>query len=136
MEKISTPTGRAYYPASPNEPSRVLCWMPPEELARMAEKGEAPPGLLDDHPDGLEVEVSALEFAEFGIVLEAEPDALRQAYLDLLKDDQLPASGMVDGRALEMAALGIGMMSFSTVGKLPEPEMSDGQDVTTLLKGL
>lgn len=136
MKKISTPTRRAYYPASPNEPSRILCWMPAEELVRMVEKGEAPADLLDDYPDGLEVEVTEAEFAEFRIKLDAEPVAICQAYLDLLKDGQLPTSGMVDARNLESAALGTAMVSFSMGSKLPEPEMSDGEDVNTLLKGL
>ena len=136
MKKISTPTGRAYYPASPNEPSRVLCWMPAKELARMVEEGEAPAHLIDDHPDGLEVEVSEAEFTEFGIKLVADPAAIRQAYLDMLHDGQIPDSGMVDARNLESVALGTLMVSFSMGSKLPEPDMSDGEDVKSLLKGL
>jgi hypothetical protein len=136
MKKISTPTRRAYYLASPNETSRVLCWMPADELVDMAARGEAPEHLIDDHPDGLEVEVSEAEFAEFGINLAADPADIRRVYLELLRKEQLPPSGMVDGRHLEREAMGMEMVSFARSAGLPEPSMSEGEDVKTMLKGL
>lgn len=152
--QIKTPKRRAYYPASRNEPYHLLCWIPVEELERMVQDGHAPPEILDDYPDGLEVEVSTSAFSELDIDIGVSPEAIQEAYARFQTEGQLPPSGIVDGASLENEALGAfakgvlgfepvrsaeGMMSKSpsTLGQaLPEPEMTDGEDPRTVMLGL
>ena len=132
--KIKTPAKRAYYPASPNEKTRLLCWIPAEVMEQMVQKGQAPASLLEDYPDGVELEVTDEIFEEFGITLDMTPTQIKRAYVKLLVNKSLPPSGMVDGMSLEAMALGSFMPSFSARGSFPEPEMTDGDDPMTTLR--
>lgn len=132
--KIRTPAKRAYYPSSPNEITRLLCWIPREVMQQMVLKGQAPASLLEDYPDGLELEVTEETFTEFGIKLDMSPVQIKRAYVKLLVNKSLPPSGMVDGMALEAMALGYDMPSFSSGGSFPEPEMTDGDDPMATLR--
>ena len=151
--KIRTPSQRAYYPASRNEPDRLLCWIPDDELARMVNLGQIAPEVLEDYPDGLEVEVSRAAFDEFGIELGVSPEAIEAAYNHLREQGSLPDSGRVDGASLESVAPeplrggpeGLmypkGPLEKASLppwgsGKLPEPEMTDGEDPRTVMLGL
>jgi hypothetical protein len=133
---IRTPAKRAYYPASPNEITRLVCWIPREVMEKMVQEGQAPASMLEDYPDGLEVEVTEADFEEFGIRLEVTPTQIKRAYVKLLVDKSLPSSGMVDGMSLEAMALGVYMPSFSAGRAFPEPEMTDGDDPMTVLRRL
>ncbi|TFG72117.1 MAG: hypothetical protein E4H27_03260 [Anaerolineales bacterium] len=136
--KIKTPAKRAYYPASPNEITRLLCWIPYPVLQQMVGAGQAPENLLEDHPDGLEIEVTEATFAEFGITLGVTPTQVKRAYVKLLASKMLPPSCIADGMALEAmayaAAKGSEMVSFSTGQIFPEPEMTDGDDPMMMLR--
>jgi hypothetical protein len=155
--QIKTPTQRAYYPASRNEPDYLLCWIPVEELERMVQEGHISPDVPEDYPDGLEVEVSGAGFDEFGIDFGVNPQAIREAYAHLLAQDQLPESGMVHGASLEREAQlleeapvgapkgilsgpttrgGEPSESFGARPKLPEPHMTDGEDPRTVMLDL
>ena len=132
--KIKTPTNRAYYPASPNEKTRLVCWISRDAMQRMVQEGQIPAQHLEDYPDGLEVEVTEMAFEEFGISLNVTPTELKRAYVKLLVDKALPPSGMVDGMALEAMAMGSFMPSFSVGRTFPEPEMTDGDDPMETLR--
>ena len=67
--KIRTPAKRAYYPASPNEKTRLVCWMSRKAMQQMVREGQIPATHLEDYPDGLEVEVTEAAFEDFGISL-------------------------------------------------------------------
>ena len=132
--KIKTPTNRAYYPASPNEKTRLVCWISRDAMQRMVQESQIPAQHLEDYPDGLEVEVTEMAFEEFGISLNVTPTELKRAYVKLLVDKALPPSGMVDGMALEAMAMGSFMPSFSVGRTFPEPEMTDGDDPMETLR--
>jgi hypothetical protein len=148
--QIKTPKRRAYYPASRNERDRLLCWIPAEELERMVQDGRVVEDILEDYPDGLEIEVSEEAFEEFGIDIDVSPEAIRHAFADLTIQKRLPQSGIVDGASLEriaQQAQGSAMESFtlrppaqvhrfSVEQELPEPEMTDGEDPMTVLTNL
>jgi hypothetical protein len=99
--KIRVPKERAYYPASPNEPDRLLCWIPPDDLANLVHQGQVQDDILDYFPSGLEVEVSKQGLAQFQLKLGATPEALQEAYQTLRRQGALPKSGMVAGAGLE-----------------------------------
>jgi hypothetical protein len=134
---ISIPRVRAYYPASKNEPDRLLCWIPTQELETMVEDGQVRSDILEDYPDGLEVEVSEQAFDEFELDLGVEPDALLEAYANLLERNALPESGRVAGESLEKEASSdiiFAAPMAMTNTKLPEPDMTDGQDAQTVMQ--
>jgi len=142
--KISTPKKRAYYPASEYEQDELLCWIPEEELARMARFGQITPDVLEDYPDGLEVEVSREAFDEFEIDLGISPEAIKQAYAYYRERGELPESAVVDGATLEGAVQGpqrgepegLAKGVLSAGDKFPEPEMTEGEDPRTVMLGL
>jgi hypothetical protein len=153
MSPISTPRRRTYYPASPTEMDRLLLWIPIDELEGMVEQNLLPPSVLEEYPDGAEVEVTQAGFAELGIDLGISPEALRAVYGHLLDRGEVPPSGLVDGAALEQVAREApeieeetGPAPFSpealeriprlTERELPEPEMTEGEEAETFLRDL
>jgi len=149
MTQIRTPRKRAYYPESKTEVDRLLLWIPAEEIQPMVQDGLIAPYVVDDYPDGFEIDVSTSEFEEFEIDLGVSPEAITAAYVHYREREQLPDSGMMDGATLESAARGMaetdptvsGQFDPSTVldpntQKLPEPEMTDGEDAMTFLRKL
>jgi len=143
--QISTPSKRAYYPASENERDQLLCWIPEEELQRMVRFGQITPDVLEDYPDGLEFEVTQAAFDEFEIDLGVSPEAIQEAYAYHRERGEIPESGSVDGAALESAAQeslrgGPEMLTKGGpalgFGKFPEPEMTEGEDPRTVMLGL
>jgi hypothetical protein len=153
MSPISTPRQRTYYPASPTEMDRLLLWIPRDELEGMVEENLLPPPVLEEYPDGAEVEVTPSGFEELGIDLGVSPEALRAVYGHLLERGEVPPSGLVDGAILEEVAREVGEpdeetgpVPFSpelleripplTDRELPEPEMTEGEEAETFLRDL
>jgi hypothetical protein len=141
MSPISTPKKRTYYPRSPTEKDRLLLWIPRDELEGMAGEGLVAPSVLDEYPDGVEVEVTSSGFGELGLDLGVSPETIRAVYGQLAERGQVPQSGLVDGAALERAAremvaaeADVGPPRFSPESL--EPEMSDGEDAQTFLRSL
>lgn len=134
--KIRTPAKRAYYPASPNEITRLLLWIPHNMMQLMVQEELLPAYLQEDYPDGLEVEVTEEAFEAYGIMLPVTPTQIKRAYVKLLVDKSLPSSRMVDGMALEAMAAGGLLPSFSIARSFPEPDMTDGEDPMTVLRRL
>jgi hypothetical protein len=144
--QISTPSKRAYYPASENERDQLLCWIPEEELQRMVRFGQITPDVLEDYPDGLEFEVTQAAFDEFEIDLGVSPEAIKEAYAYHREQGKIPKSGSVDGAALESAAqepvrggeeaIAKGGPLLRWEGGFPEPEMTEGEDPRTVMLGL
>jgi hypothetical protein len=144
---IQMPRARAYYLASENEPDYLLCWIPADELARLAGEGRLAPETLEDYPEGLELEVSSAAFEELGLDLGLSPEEIKGAYAGLRQAGALPQSGMVDGARLEAEARGLAAvpgdfealgapLPFSSGTPLPEPEMTDGEDARTVMQRL
>ena len=144
--KISIPSERAYYLASENEPDRLLCWIPEEELQRMVRFGQITPDVLEDYPDGLEIEVSQAAFDEFEVDLGVSPEAIKEAYAYHREQGKIPESGSVGGAALESAAqepmrggeeaIAKGGPLLRGEGGFPEPKMTEGEDPRTVMLGL
>jgi hypothetical protein len=147
--KIRMPKVRAYYSASQNEPEWLLCWIPPDDLAQLASQGRVQSDILDDYPNGLEVEVTDQGFEEFGLQLDASPSALREAYARLRESNALPESGIVAAADLEAIVQGALESAVSFRGaltqppspvakgeKLAEPEWTDGDDPRAVMQQL
>ena len=134
--KIRMPATRAFYPASRNEPDRLLCWIPRHELEQLAAEGRVKPEVLEYYPSGLEVRLSRPGFEEFGLDLGVDPVALFDAYRALRKAKALPKSGIVAGAHLQQAAEGGALPGDGAphdVFALPEPEWTDGEDARTVM---
>jgi hypothetical protein len=143
--KIRLPARRAYYPASRNEPHRLLCWIPRRELEQLAAEGRVKAELLEYYPSGLEVRVSRPGFDEFGLDLGVDPDKLCEAYQALREAGALPESGLVAGARLEQVAESTGRAAVDFAAHavplrkaltLPEPEWTDGEDARTVMQKL
>ncbi len=145
--RIKLPQVRAYYPWSKNERDQLLCWIPPTELAQLASEQKVRSDILEDYPDGLELEVTESAFDEFDLDLGISPEILLKAYIGLDENDALPESGLVEGTALESFAKSLrdaprsvapidGTASFLGREKLPEPEMTDGEDAQAVMRRL
>ena len=153
MSPISIPSKRTYYPASPTEQSRVLLWIPRPELEGMVEEDLIPEEVLEEYPDGAEVEVTPAGFDELGIDLGVSPEVISATYEQLLEAGHVPESGLVDGATLERVAREIvdtdddagppritpeALERVSPLPDqvLPEPEMTDGEEAETFLRDL
>jgi hypothetical protein len=152
--KIRMPATRACYPASRNEPDRLLCWIPRHELEQLAAEGRVKPEVLEYYPSGLEVRLSRQGFEEFGLDLGVDPKQLYEAYRALRQANALPASGTVAGAHLEQVARGVPLRevlslhgaaapqadsvpgvdhALREVGTLPEPEWTVGEDARAVM---
>ncbi len=153
MSPISTPRRRTYYPASPTETDRLLLWIPRDELEGMVEEDLLPRTVLEEYPDGAEVEVTRAGFDELGIDLGVSPEALTAVYAHALERGEVPPSGMVDGASLERVAREVPEIDVATgpprirpealerippltERELPEPEMTEGEEAETFLRDL
>jgi hypothetical protein len=146
--KIRMPATRAVYPASRNEPDRLLCWIPRRELELLASEGRGDADVLEYYPSGLEVRLSRPGFREVGLDLGVDPDRLRDAYRALREAGSLPASGIVASVHLEQAARDFllpddltphDILAAPVDGapneplRLPEPEWTEGEDARTVM---
>lgn len=136
---ISIPTARAYYPARADA-TRILCWLPIDELKRMISRGDAPDDIIEDFPSGLEIEVSADALDEYEIKLGFSPELICGVYSYFMNQGLIDKSGLVDGASLERI---LKQVTDSRMGSnleknlelllpvrtiLPKPGMSDGTD--------
>lgn len=136
---ISIPIARAYYPARTGS-TRILCWLPKDELERMISRGDAVDDIIEDFPSGLEIEVSVESLGEYEIKLGFSPELICRACLYFMDRGSVDKSGLVDGAILERIlkqALKIRTGNnleknleqvFSREKILPKPGMSDGTD--------
>ena len=145
MTKIRTPEKRAYYPASENEQDRLLCWIPKEEFDSMVQDGRIPQELADDYPGGVEVEVSASAFDEFGVDLGITPEDIARTYAVLRTQSTLPESGIVDGASLESHVRRIMRVGWNAAPglrpaalglRLSEPRWTSGDDAAAVMSNL
>ncbi len=158
MEKASTHTERSYYLASPNETHCLLMWIPLEEYPELEAREWIPDGaaneLAEEYPLGLVIEVSEEGFQEFSLDLKIRPEKIKQTYLNLRGEKQLPPSGAVLAADLERMireleepaeGLGLGERRRKALGRLGEelpsgklraPDLSDGEDALTFLSRL
>ncbi len=131
--KIRMPASRAVYPASRNEPGRLLCWIPRHEVEQLVAEGRVKADVLEYYPSGLEVRVSRAGFDELGLDLGIDPKMLYEGYQALRKARALPESGFVAGAHLEQV---VRRGSLRDVLTLPEPEWTDGEDARAVMAKL
>ena len=81
--QIRLPAERVYYAASPAEPDRLLCWFPRSDLKRLVDKGLAKKSVLENYPDGLEIQVSIDAFDDVGVRPPLDPGKAHARYGDL-----------------------------------------------------
>ncbi len=136
---ISIPIARAYYPARTGL-TRILCWLPKDELEKMIDRGDAPDDIIEDFPSGLEIEVSVEALDEYEIKLGFSPELICRAYSYFMDRGSVDKSGLVDGLSLErILKQALTTRSgndleenleqvFSMEKILPKPGMSDGTD--------
>jgi hypothetical protein len=133
--KIRMPRTRACYPASRNEPHRLLCWIPREELEQLVAEGRVQAEVLEFYPSGLEVRLSRAGFDEFGLDLGVDPQRLYDAYEAMRKAGAVPKSGVVSGAHLERLA-GASSKGLRDELTLPEPDWTDGEDARAVMEKL
>ena len=98
---IKLPKKIVIYPQKRSKPDYLLCWIPSDRYQDVAINAEAEGELKSDYPNGIEIELSEDGLQEFGIQLNASPEKLRQAYLELNSEDALPKSGMIEAAMLK-----------------------------------
>ena len=98
---IKLPKKIVIYPQKRSKPDYLLCWIPSDRYQDVAINAEAEGELKSDYPSGIEIELSEDGLQEFGIQLNASPEKLRQAYLELNSEDALPKTGMIEAEMLE-----------------------------------
>ncbi len=98
---IKLPKKIVIYPQKRSRPDYLLCWIPPDFYKDVSIDQEVEKEMESDYPNGIEIELSEDGLQEFGIQLNATPEKLRQAYLELNSEDALPESGMVESAMLE-----------------------------------
>src|SRR5471030_1671784 len=101
---ISVPAERCYYVASPVEIDRILCWLPPGELWKLANSGQISPTVIDDYPSGLEIEVSDEQFALVALQLHLTASQIHNIYSDLRSRNLIALDGIVRADDLETYA--------------------------------
>ena len=98
---IKLPKKIVIYPQKRSRPDYLLCWIPAEFYKDVSIDQEVEKEMESDYPNGIEIELSEDGLQEFGIQLNASPEKLRQAYLELNSEDALPKSGMIEAAMLE-----------------------------------
>ena len=98
---IKLPDAIVIYPQKKSVPDYLLCWIPANEYRRVVQKPEKRAELEKLYPRGIEIELSEEGLQETGISLEVTPEQLQQAYLELLEEDLVPDTGMVELSALK-----------------------------------
>lgn len=142
--KIRVPKERAYYTASANEPEKLLCWLPPEDLADLVSQGKVQEDILEYYPNGLEVRVSREGLDEFKLDLGATPEELQEAYKSWRKEHGQAESRMVKATILEEMAQSpakardLDKFPFASalVAKASEPDMTEGEDPRSVMQRL
>jgi hypothetical protein len=98
---IELPDVIVIYPLRKSVPSYLLCWIPAKEYERVVADTDKRRELGRLEPGGIEIELSDDGLNEAGVALDVPPERLRRAYLDLLKEDLVPETGMVELASLK-----------------------------------
>jgi hypothetical protein len=62
---IPLPDEMVLYYESPDKLERLLCWIPFKELERLVNESKVKPSILEDYPDGLDIEINEKEMKRF-----------------------------------------------------------------------
>jgi hypothetical protein len=98
---IELPDAIVIYPQKKSVPGYLLCWVPANKYQRVVVNTEKRNQLEKLYPRGIEIELSEDGLKDAGIALEVTPERLQQAYLDLLGEDLVPDTGMVELASLK-----------------------------------
>lgn len=86
--EVSLPIEPVYYYECSAGDFRLTYFMPPEELRRLIEADDIRPDVLEDYPDGVDLDCTPPDFADFerryGYRPDAAPEALQSAFFALL----------------------------------------------------
>jgi Asp-tRNA(Asn)/Glu-tRNA(Gln) amidotransferase C subunit len=81
---IKSPKEAVYYYEASNGEFRLIYFIPPEELKRLVQNGSIEAAVLEDYPDGVDLNCTKLDFEEFhklyGYQPENDAEELRRAF--------------------------------------------------------
>lgn len=102
---MPVPEERVYYQELRECGNVLLCWMPIQELERLVGESKVVREILEDHPHGVDVEVTPADFRYFkkryGIDVGISPEDLLLAFEALMKSDEVHVEGEISGAAVE-----------------------------------
>ncbi|MFN2224608.1 MAG: hypothetical protein PVJ75_03675 [Chloroflexota bacterium] len=137
---IKSPKEAVYYYEASNGEFRLVYFIPPEELERLAQDGSIETQVLEDFPDGVDLNVTKPDFDEFqelyGYRPDNDPEELRRAFFAMLSGtrdwqsfrgsgfipaaDLEPLAETVEDSLQEKGLLPDEMVEFSVPSSLPE----------------
>lgn len=137
---IKSPKEAVYYYEASGGEFRLVYFIPLEELERLAQDGRIEAAVLEDYPDGVDLNVTKPDFDEFqelyGYRPENDPEELRRAFFAMLSATRgwrsFRGSGFIPAADLEPVAetvedsleqeglLAEEMLDFSVPSSLPE----------------
>lgn len=97
---MQIPISRTYYRAR-EETERLLCWIPPDILPELIERGVVSQSLAAANKRGIEFEVTESELGKLGIKLAHSPEVITRAFTYFWKCDRIGVSGRVDADILD-----------------------------------
>jgi len=85
---IKSPKEAVYYYEVSNAEFRLVYFIPPEELKRLVQDGRIKAAVVEDYPDGVDLNCSKIDFEEFhelyGYQPDSDPEALQRAFFAML----------------------------------------------------
>jgi hypothetical protein len=127
MMAIKSPREAVYYYEAHHGEFRLLYFIPPELLERLVEDGRVKTTVLEDHPDGVDLNCTEIDFDEFrqlyGYRPDNDPEELRRAFFAMLSGTRdwksFRGTGFIPAADLEPLA-GSVAESLQQEGLLPE----------------
>lgn len=109
---IKSPKEAVYYYEVSNGDFRLVYFIPPEELERLAQDGQINAAVLEDYPDGVDLNCSKLDYEEFhglyGYQPDSDPEALQRAFFAMLSGtrdwESFRGTGFIPAAELESLA--------------------------------
>ncbi len=121
---IKLPATMVFYGESENRPHYLLWWIPPEAFPSLGLTTEALAEIRADYPNGIEIEVQDEALREVGLELsqwEISASGLREAFLQLHKDGNLPPTGMIQAEALIQLASALDSEGKKSIHEILSP---------------
>jgi hypothetical protein len=109
---IRSPKEAVYYYEASNGEFRLVYYIPPEELDRLFQDGSVQKTVLEDYPDGVDLNVTRPDFDElqerYGYRPDNDPEELRRAFFAMLSSTRdwqtFRGSGFIPAADLEPLA--------------------------------
>jgi hypothetical protein len=109
---IKSPKEAVYYYEANNGKFRLVYFIPPEELERLVQDGSIKAEILEDYPDGVDLNCTKSDYEEFhelyGYRLDNDPEELQRAFFAMLSAtrdwESFRGSGFIPAADLEPVA--------------------------------